>query len=142
MRTFIPFNVPSLKNSKVSTSKGVFMSKTVRKYLQLIGIKSYSVSKKQVENYKTRVNIFELSVLPLRKALKDKEPPFQIGLHFVRNTKHAFDWINAAQIICDLLVAHDIIYDDNMDYLIPSPLQIAGRWYSYDKQKPGVIIDI
>lgn len=144
MKIFIPFNVPSSKNSKIATAKGVFMSKTVRKYLQAIGIKRFSVSKKTVEVYKKagRPNLFELSVAPLREYLKDKEPPHVIGFHFVRGSKHAFDFTNVAQIICDLLVAHGVIFDDNMDCLIPFPLQIEGAWYSYDKEKPGVVIQI
>ncbi len=32
---FIPGNIPSLKNSKIATSKGVFSSKTVKKFLNL-----------------------------------------------------------------------------------------------------------
>ena len=31
---FIPHNVPSLKNSKVKTSKGIFASPTVSKYIR------------------------------------------------------------------------------------------------------------
>lgn len=140
---FIAGNVPSLKNSKVATSKGVFMSKTVRKYLQALGIKNYSVSKKTVERYKTesRVNIFDLSILPMREALRHEDPPYLIGLHFVRGTKHKFDFINTAQIIFDLLVAHTVIQDDSMEYLIPYALQISGKYFSYDKEDPGVIIE-
>ena len=141
MQIFIKGNVPSLKNSKVATSKGVFMSKTVRKYLQKLGVKSYSVSKKTVENYKTRPNLFEIAVAPMREYLRDKKPPYVIGLHFIRGTQHKADWINLAQIVCDLLVAHGVIFDDDMDHLIPSPYIILQRWYGYDKENPGVIID-
>ena len=31
---WIPFNVPSSKNSKVKTSRGIFHSKTVKNYLR------------------------------------------------------------------------------------------------------------
>lgn len=44
--SFIPGNVPSLKNSKVKTNKGIFPSKTVSKYLKSFGIISYSSEKK------------------------------------------------------------------------------------------------
>lgn len=144
MEIFIPFNVPSSKNSKVATAKGVFMSKTVRKYLQALGIKNFSVSKKTVEAYKTagRPNLFELSVAPMREYLRDKELPHIIGFHFVRNTKHKFDIINMQQIICDLLVAHGFIEDDCADFLIPESFKINGKWYTYDKERPGVWIKI
>lgn len=137
---FIPFNVPSLKNSKVATSRGVFPSKTVKKYLQALGVRKYSCSRGTVENYKTRPNLFLKAVCPMKEILENNEPPYKIGLFFIRNSKRKFDWINAAQIICDLLTAHGVIYDDNMDYLIPIPIQVAGSWYTVDKEHPGCIV--
>ncbi len=56
---FIPGNVPSLKNSKIKTARGIFPSKTVMKYLRSLGIQKYSVSKKEVIGFKTRDNLFE-----------------------------------------------------------------------------------
>jgi len=137
---FIPENVPSLKNSKIATARGVFHSKTVRKYLQKLGVKKYSVSKRTVENYKTRPNLFEIAVADMRKYLKTRKPPYIIGFHFVRGTRHKADFINLMQIIADLLVAHRVIPEDNMDNFIPYPRWCNGGWYSYDKSGPGVII--
>lgn len=142
---FVPGNVPSLKNSKVATSKGVFPSKTVRKYLQNLGVKKYSCSRGTFENYKTRPNLFEEAVAPMKELFTQKEPvpypiPCTIGLFFIRNSRRRFDWINAAQIICDLLTAHGVIHDDDMDNLIPMPIQVAGSWYTIDKERPGCII--
>ena len=48
---FIPNNVPSLKNSKVKTGRGIFSSPTVNKYLRALGIQSFSSSKKFVKGY-------------------------------------------------------------------------------------------
>lgn len=137
---FIPFNTPSLKNSKVATSKGVFPSKTVRKYLQNLGIAKYSCSKGTHVNYKTRPNLFEQAVEPMKETLSLRKPPHEIGLFFIRDSKRKFDWINAVQIICDLLTAHSVIADDDMDNLIPIPINIAGSWYTVDKERPGCII--
>jgi len=117
------------------------MSKTVRKYLQKLGVKKYSVSKKTVEDYKTRPNLFEAAVKSMRDELKCRKPPYLIGLHFVRDSKRKFDWMNSAAIICDLLVAHDVIEDDNMDYLIPSPFLINSVWYQIDKEFPCCILE-
>ena len=139
-RIFIQFNVPSLKNSKVATGKGVFHSKTVRKYLQNLGVKGYR--KKEHEDYKKRPNLFEEAVAPLREYLTGIEPPYILRLHFIRDTKRKFDFINACQIIFDLLVAHQVIEDDNMDWLIPMPLMINWKWYSVDKEHAGVIIEV
>ena len=139
-RFYIPFNVPSSKNSKVASKKGVFHGAAVRHYLQKIGVKKYH--KTEYENYKTRPNLFEEAVAPMRDHVETLTPPYLMGFHFIRDTRRKFDFINIAQIICDLLVAHKVIEDDNMDYLIPVPLIIDGKWYSVDKEKAGVIIEI
>lgn len=147
MRTFIPGNVPSSKNSKIMTKRGIFHSKTVSKYLQKLGVKKYSA--KGYENYKKRPNLFEEAIAPMKNELNHfrKDPPYQIGFFFIRGTRHKFDFINACQIICDLLVAHGVLEDDNMDYLIPYPLssrkltEIGKGWYGYNKENPGVWLD-
>jgi len=140
MQIFIAGNVPSSKNSKVATSKGVFHSKTVRGYLQQIGVKKYH--KQEHENYRNRANQFEIAVRPLKEHLSHKEPPYAMGMHFIRDTHRKFDFINAVQIICDLLVAHGVIEDDNMDFLLPFPLKMDGQWYTVNKEKAGVIIEL
>ena len=137
---FVPLNTPSLKNSKMYTKRGVFPSPSVKKYLQKIGVKKYSCSKGTFENYKTRPNLFKKAVAPMKEILSKREPPHVIGLFFIRNSRRKFDFINAAQIICDLLTAHGVIEDDNMDILIPQPVMVAGSWYTVDKDRPGCIV--
>lgn len=104
-----------------------------------MGIQRFSSSKKIVIGYKTRKNEFA-------ELLKDfnfnYSNPLVVGFHFVRSTKHKFDFHNAVQIIADLLVAHDFIEDDNMDYFIPLPFEMNKKWYSYNKENPGVYIKI
>lgn len=139
---WLPYHVPSLKNSKIKSSRGIFPSKTVKNYIKDLGIQSYSASKKMVVGYKTRPNEFENIRSEFEQRIEGKEPPFEIGLHFVRKTKHKFDFNNASQIIADLLVAHDMIEDDNMDYFIPYAFKINNQFYSYDKENPGVYIEI
>lgn len=140
---WISGNVPSLKNSKVKTSRGIFSSKTVKKYLANLGIQRYSASRKEVIGYKTKPNIFQEQIVPqIIGLLENKEPPFEIGFHFVRGTKHKFDFNNANQLIADLIVAHEVLEDDNMDYFIPFALKIDNKFYSVDKFNPGVWIKI
>jgi hypothetical protein len=137
---WIPGNVPSLKNSRTSCSKGSFYSKTVRSYLQSLGIRSFS-ARTGVVNYKTRPNnLFMEAIKSTHGALG--EFPAVFRLHFVRSSRRKFDFHNACQIIFDLLVAHEYIPDDSMDYVIPMPMIINGAWYSHDKESPGVIIEI
>lgn len=137
---FIPYNVPSLKNSKIKTSKGIFSSKTVQKYLRFLGIKSYSCSKKTVEVYKTIPLIFPVE--SLIKLVEGIEYPYFIGLHFVRSSKHLFDFINASQIILDLFTAFNIIEDDDMSKVMPIPYKKNELWFSYNKEQPGVYVTV
>lgn len=150
---FIPFNTPSLKNSKIKTSRGIFSSATVKKYLGSLGIQSYSSSKKIVIGYKTRENKFESLIPEFKKLLDNKEFPVLIGFHFVRDSKRKFDFGNATEVIFDLLTAHGIIPDDNMSFVFPSVMSIDGvlptreninkyEWHSVNKENPGVYIDI
>lgn len=139
---WIDGNVPSLKNSKIKTSRGVFRSKTVSKYLQKLGVKNYSVRSKTYENYVTRENKFEALREDFNKQTKNKPYPLKIGFHFVRSTRHKFDFHNAVQILADLMVAHDFIEEDDMDCFLPVPFRINGKWYSYNKDKPGVYIKV
>jgi len=143
---FIPFNVPSLKNSKIATMVGkgnnkrvvLLPSKTVKKYLKHMGIKKYSL-RSGVEEYATKENLFRQAVGDYFKGCQE---PVIVKLHFVRDTKRKFDWINAVQIVADLLTAHGFIKDDNMDCFIPVPMFCHGRWYSVDKNNPGVWVKI
>lgn len=139
---FIPGNTPSLKNSKVKTARGIFSSATVKKYLRNLGIQNYSPSKQQVIGYVNRPNEFEKLRSQFEKLLEGKKPPYKIGFHFVRDSKRSCDFNNINQIIADLMTAHKIIPDDNMNMFLPFPLEINGKAYSIDKQNPGVYITI
>lgn len=140
MEIFIPFNVPSLKNSKIKTSRGIFPSKTVNKYLQNLGIQKYSSRKKEVVEYKTRPNLFR----EIFENINWKKPEglIKIGFHFVRKTKAKFDYINGMQLPLDLLTAHDYIKDDNCDYVIPYIYKKNGQYYSVDSENPGLYLEI
>lgn len=137
---FIPYNTPSLKNSKIKTARGIFHSKTVTKYLRALGIQAYSPSKKYVKGYKRRPNEFA----DIFDEVNWDKPTETIilGFHFVRNSKRKFDFQNANQIVLDLMTAHDLIEDDNMDWVIPIPFKMNDKWYSHDKINPGVYLTI
>lgn len=150
---WIPNNTPSLKNSKVKTSKGIFSSKTVKSYLGKLGIQSYSSSKKIVKGYVNRPNEFEKLRSQFEISLNNKEFPVLICFHFVRNSKRLFDFGNATEVVFDLLTAHGIIPDDNVAFVFPSIMSVDGilpnedninklNWYSVDKENPGVWIQI
>lgn len=140
-RVFIPYNVPSSKNSKIATRSGVFHSKTVGRYLRALGIKGYSVTRRRVELYKTIKCLYPKGELSkLLSPFRDRQ--IVLGVHFVRGTKMKFDFHNACQIVMDMLVAFDLIEDDNMDCMIPVPMVIGGKYFSYNKENPGVYLSV
>lgn len=153
---FLPGNVPSLKNSKVKTSRGIFSSPTVTRYLRTLNIQGFNSRKKTVKGYvdPNRPNLFK-QVVEKRFAemKKGKRDPIFIGYHQVRNSKRKFDFSNSVELIQDLLTSHDMIEDDNISYVFPVPMTIKGElptssnikteeFYSVDKDNPGVWLKI
>lgn len=121
---FIKGNFPSFKNSKQRTKSGfMVMSKTVQKYLRL-----------HEEQWKEIPEEF--------KNLTEEDFPIIVGLHFVRGTKHKWDWHNMVQGVADLMVKHEWIPDDNVEYFLPSILLVEDKFYDYSKEHPGVFIEI
>jgi hypothetical protein len=152
---FIEGNVPSLKNSKVKTSRGIFSSPTVSKYCRKNGIQHYNVRRKEVKGYvdPDRYNKIEALRDDFKDMMEGKEYPIFIGYHHIRNSKRLFDFSNSVEILQDLFQAHDFIEDDNVKYMFPIPMTIDGElptrenirdceWYSVDKHNPGVYIKI
>ena len=139
---FIPGNVPSSKNSRINTKHGSFASKTVKAYLNSLGIQSYSSSKKIVKGYVNKPNLIENLREDFLKQTSGKQLPLEIGFHFVRDSRRKFDFHYIIQVVLDLLTAHDIIIDDNMDCVIPFALKIESKFYSVNKEQSGVWIKI
>lgn len=121
---FISGNTPSSKNSKqfVTLKSGktlLINSKTVQKYL-----------KESKADWLVNKNEF-------LKMLKGKEKPYKIELYFIRDSKRRFDYINAAQIIFDLMQHYGYIEDDDSQNIIP-----VFKGYKVDKLNAGVEINV
>ena len=116
---YIPFNVPSSKNSKQWTGKYLINSKTTREYIKN--------TKKFYQEEKDKF-------LKLTKGL---EKPYTVSFYFIRDSKRKFDYINPAQTVQDLMVKNEWIEDDDIHNLIP---HFTG--YVVDKEKAGVIIKV
>lgn len=116
MEIFIPANVPSSKNSRLWTGKFLISSPTTQRY------------KKATEHY------FLLYKKNYKKLFGNKYP-MQVGLYFIRDSKRKFDYINACQIIADLMVKYNWLPDDSANYFVPVFLG-----YHVDKKNAGVII--
>ncbi len=152
---FIPGNIPSLKNSKVKTSRGIFHSPTVSKFIRSLGIQHFNSRKKEIKGYKDplRPNRFEALRSSFEAMRSGKADPIIIGYHQVRNSKRLFDFSNSVELVQDLMTAHDFIEDDNVKYVFPVPMSIDGKLinesnprefplYSVDKENPGVWIKV
>ncbi|WP_405355104.1 hypothetical protein [Fusobacterium polymorphum] len=121
---FIRGNTPSSKNSKqfvtLKTGKTLLInSKTVQKYI-----------KESKADWLINKNEFF-------KILKDKEKPYKVELFFIRDSKRRFDYINAAQIIFDLMQEYGYIEDDDSTNVIP-----IFKGFEVDKARAGVEINI
>ncbi len=119
MKWFIPGNVPSSKNGRRWTGKYFIASKTVMKYR------------------KDTKSLYQKYAPQFQKELKKHKLPVKIAFTFIRGTKHKFDYINPAQTVQDDMVTYGWIEDDNMVNILP-----VFHPYKYDKEKPGVIIEI
>lgn len=152
---FIPGNIPSLKNSKVKTSRGIFHSPTVSKFIRSLGIQHFNSRKKEVKGYKDllRPNQFEALRSRFEEMKEGKDDPIIIGYHQVRNSKRLFDFGNSVELLQDLMTSHDFIEDDNVKYVFPVPMSITGELinqsnprkfplYSVDKENAGCWIKL
>ncbi|WP_339010261.1 hypothetical protein [Fusobacterium animalis] len=121
---FIAGNTPSSKNSKqfVTLKNGkklLLNSKIVRKY----------IDKSEMDWRFNKTEFF--------KMLKGKNKPYKIELYFIRDSKRKFDYINAAQIIFDLMQEYDYIEDDDSTNVIP-----IFKGFEVDKARAGVEIEV
>ena len=133
---FIEGNVPSLKNSKQ------FIPERITKNGKRI--RSMLIPSKTVTKY-LKAHEYQFMDAKIRNKFltqRNGRTPVIVGFHFVRGTRHRFDFGNACQIVQDLMVKHNWIEDDNMDYLIPAPFRMNKLWYTYNKEKPGVFIKV
>lgn len=122
---FIPHAVPSSKNSRFMTKSGLFIaSQATQKYRKLTA--PYWLKHKA----------------EFKKIMQGKELPVILGMHFVRGSKHNWDFINPAQTIQDEMTKAGWIEDDNANIILTVPLNVNGKYWSYNKTNPGVYIAV
>ena len=147
---FIPHNVPSSKNSREVKSRYTGRSACCSSKYQKIGKGLYKCLKcglnckletrivldysKTVYAYfdKTNVHFIKEKNTFLNMNL---QYPVDLGFFYFRDSKRIFDGINAAQILCDLMVKNEWIKDDNMQYVRHHDLG-----YEVNKKAAGVVI--
>jgi len=125
MLIFIPGAVPSSKNSRIRTKSGLF-----------IASKATQTWRKNTMQY------WSLYRRAFVEQCIGKSQPFFVGLHFVRGTKHRWDFINPCQTVQDEMTHHGWIADDSVEEMLPLPLMVDGSYWSYDKNHAGVYIKV
>lgn len=126
---FISGNTPSSKNSKRIIT--ITNKKTGKKTTRLI---NSEVTEKYIKNSKVDWLVNKNEFL---KMLKGKEKPYKIELFFIRDSRRRFDYINAAQIIFDLMQEYGYIEDDDSTNIIP-----IFKGFEVDKARTGVKIEV
>jgi putative uncharacterized protein FNV0869 len=126
---FITGNTPSSKNSKRIIT--ITNKKTGKKTTRLI---NSEVTEKYIKNSKAD---WILNKNNFKKMIKDKEKPYKIELYFIRDSKRRFDYINAAQIIFDLMQEYGYIEDDDSTNIMP-----VFSGFEVDKARAGVEIRV
>tara|TARA_R100001463_G_scaffold31742_1_gene71517 strand:- start:533 stop:907 length:375 start_codon:yes stop_codon:yes gene_type:complete len=121
---FIEGNVPSSKNSKQWTGRMLIKSKATMRY-EKATIQAW------IDNKETFLS-----------AIATKQAPYKIGFHFVRGSRHKYDWVNPVQTIQDLMVKYEWLEDDNTTVMVPVPFKRNGIFSHYDKENPGVYIKV
>ena len=116
---FISGNTPSSKNSKRIIT--ITNKKTGKKTTRLI---NSEVTEKYIKNSKADWVLNKRNFL---KMLVGKEKPYKIK----------FDYINAAQIVFDLMQEYGYIEDDNSTNVIP-----IFKGFEVDKARTGVEISV
>ena len=126
---FIAGNTPSSKNSKRIIT--ITNKKNGKKTTRLI---NSEVTEKYIKSSKVDWLVNKNEFL---KMLKDKEKPYKVELFFIRDSKRKFDYINAAQIIFDLMQEYGYIEDDDSQNIIP-----VFKGFEVDKARTGVEISV
>lgn len=121
---FIPFNVPSSKNSRRWTGNRSIASKPTMRYYKLTEV------------------IYPEKKQEFLKLLEGLTPPYKVGMHFVRDSRRRYDWVNPVQTIQDRMVKFEWLEDDNVDFMFPFPYKKKGSYTTYDKENPGVYIKV
>lgn len=116
---FIPGNVPSSKNGKQWTGRYFVFSKATKEY------------------QKNSRDWYLLYRDEFQKAVAELPKPLILEFEFVRDSRRKFDYVNPLQTVQDFMVDAGWVEDDSCDHIIP-----RFRPYRYDKEKPGVYINV
>jgi hypothetical protein len=129
---FIRGNVASSKNSKTMgfyyEGKGA-NKKRVPTLVDSPATKNYR--KETAADYRKYKDRF-------LQMTEGKDFPLMVRMTLIRDSLRAFDLINAAQIVQDLMVEYGWIEDDNSEFLVP----VFNPTVYYSKDMAGILIEV
>ena len=139
---FIPGEVPSSKNSKeigfFFLKKGspgkIFVLRNGSYIPVRLNLNSSKATKRYVKDHSID---YLANKVNFQKLLVGKTKPYRIVFKFSRKTRRKFDYINAAQIVQDMMVQQGWVEDDDCVNVKPYFLD-----YEHNKENPGVLISI
>jgi hypothetical protein len=99
-----------------------------------LNLNSSKATKRYIKNHTID---YIANKVPFKRLLVGREKPYRICFQFTRGTKRKFDYINAAQIVQDMMVKNGWIDDDDCVNVRPYFLE-----YKVDKTNPGVLVSI
>ena len=148
---FFPLNVPSLKNSqeikkfytgKSECCKAPYTKLAIKKYqcnacqqiCQLQKTTVLGMSDRAKEYMNTVIPMIEKKQRELHSIISQIGYPIHMGLYFIRESEHEFDFDNAITMVADC-IKKKIIKDDSMIHVY-----FYALGYHVDKVNPGFIM--
>lgn len=110
---FIPGNVPSSKNSRITNRK------TGKSFPSAL-----------VQGYRKRSLAYWLSEAEgFRRRWDTLNKPWPVYMGFVRKDHRTYDWVNPTQTVCDEMTKHGWVKDDDVANMIPFPMMVNTSWH-------------
>lgn len=139
---FIPGEVPSSKNSKEigfiflkrGTPGKIFVNRNGQFMPVRLNLNHSKATKRYIKEHE--IDYIANKVM-FKRLIKNLNPPYRIVFKFIRKTKRKFDYINAAQIVQDMMVDAGWIEDDDCYNCRPYFIDME-----IDKTNPGVYISV
>ncbi len=125
MLLFIPGNVPSSKNGRITLKTGISLPSAAT-----------TLWRKNTRTY------WSLLRKTFVEQCQGKTDPLILGIHFIRKTRHTWDFINPTETIQDEMSKHGWITDDNVEFVFPVPMLVDNKLWSYDPKAPGVLLHV
>lgn len=133
---FLKGNIPSLKSSQeimqMNTGKSMccnaeYIKNAVKDYTCTKCHNKCQLGKKPILRHSSRVQEYidsnsqqYIDNRPLfLELIKDQQKPIYIGIYFIRESQHRWDFHNAIQLVADTMSKHGLIPDDDVSNLIP-----------------------